>query len=137
MARKKKKNIKKKIPEQRPSESSYWKITAVLASIFAIGLFVKVAFFQDGYPVTPATPVNSYQPPPLQSASLENQVRRVASNFKCACGGCGELPLVECSCDMPRGAVEEKNYIRNKLREGLTVDQVIQMVRDVYGHMII
>ena len=134
MAQKKKSNISKKTPEQRPSESSYWKITAVLATIFAIGLFVKVAFFQGSYPVTP---VNSYQSLPPQNASLESQVRRVASNFKCACGGCGELPLVECTCDMPRGAVEEKNYIRNKLREGLTVDQVVQMVRDVYGHMII
>ena len=137
MARKKKRNTKKKVPEQVASQSSYWKITAILASIFAIGLFVKVAFFQSSYPVTPAAPANSYQSPPPQNASLESQVRRVASNFKCACGGCGELPLAECTCDMPRGAVEEKNYIRNKLREGLTVDQVVQMVRDVYGHMIL
>ena len=137
MARKKKRNTKKKIPEQRPSQSSYWKITAILASIFAVGLFVKVAFFQSSYPVTPVTAENSYQsPPPPQNASLESQVRRVASNFKCACGGCGELPLVECTCDMPRGAVEEKNYIRNKLREGLTVDQVVQLVKDKYGYMI-
>jgi len=134
MARKKKRNTRMKVAEQRRSESSYWKITAVLASIFAIGLFVKVAFFQGSYPVTSA---NSYQASAPQNASLESQVRRVAANFKCACGGCGELPLVECTCDMPRGAVEEKNYIRNKLREGLTVDQVVQMVRDVYGHMII
>ena len=56
MARKKKRNTKKKIPEQVASQSSYWKITAVLASIFAIGLFVKVAFFQSSYPVTPAAP---------------------------------------------------------------------------------
>jgi hypothetical protein len=34
----------------------------------------------------------------------------VAANFKCACGQCGELFLIDCTCDMARGAVEEKNW---------------------------
>ncbi len=49
-------------------------------------------------------------------------------------GGCGELPLDECTCDMPRGAVEEKNFIRTKLGEGLTTDAVIKLVNERYGH---
>ena len=130
---KKKRNSNKAALKSRQPETSYWKITAVLASVFAIGLFIKVAFFQKSYLPYPA---GSYQASPKIDASFDNRVRQVAVNFKCACGGCGELPLAECTCDMPRGAKEEKNYIRNKLREGLSVDQVVQLVRDKYGHLI-
>jgi len=38
---------------------------------------------------------------------------------------------------MARGAVEEKNFIRNKLRQGMTVDQVINLMDQEYGHKII
>jgi hypothetical protein len=34
---------------------------------------------------------------------------------------------------MPRGAKEEKQFIRNKLREGFTVEQVIQLSDQKYG----
>jgi hypothetical protein len=34
---------------------------------------------------------------------------------------------------MPRGALEEKKFIREKLKEGFTVDQVIQRVEGKYG----
>jgi hypothetical protein len=34
---------------------------------------------------------------------------------------------------MPRGALEEKAFIREKLREGFTIDQVIQLVEGKYG----
>jgi hypothetical protein len=66
----------------------------------------------------------------------EAQVIAVAKNFKCACGGCGELPLETCTCDMPKGAVEEKAFIREKLAEGLTVEQVIELLDKKYGHRV-
>ena len=78
-----------------------------------------------------------FQSASVDNASLEGQVRLVAANFKCACGQCGELFLIDCTCDMPRGAVEEKNYIRNKLRQGMTIDQVINLTDQKYGHKII
>jgi len=34
---------------------------------------------------------------------------------------------------MPKGAVEEKKFIRTKLNEGLTVPQVIELVDKKYG----
>ncbi len=64
----------------------------------------------------------------------EASVIAVAENFLCACGGCGELPLETCACDMPKGSVEEKNFIRKNLAEGLTVEQVIELVDQKYGH---
>jgi cytochrome c-type biogenesis protein CcmH/NrfF len=72
----------------------------------------------------------------LATNSEEDQVRQVAVNFKCACGGCGELPLAECQCDMPKGAVEEKSFIRTKLAEGNTVPEVIELVDQEYGHRV-
>ena len=65
---------------------------------------------------------------------MKDQVRQVAANFRCACGGCGELPLDECQCDMPSGAVEEKNFIKTKLLDGYTVPQVVELVDEKYGH---
>jgi cytochrome c-type biogenesis protein CcmH/NrfF len=68
------------------------------------------------------------------SVSLEEKVLAVARQFRCACGGCGEKQLALCECDMPKGSVEEKNFIRYNLKSGLTVDQVIEMVDKKYGH---
>lgn len=66
-------------------------------------------------------------------ASLNSRILEVASNFRCACEGCNELPLDECSCEIPRGAKEEKDFIRAQLENGLSVDQVIAMVEAEYG----
>jgi cytochrome c-type biogenesis protein CcmH/NrfF len=105
-------------------------IVAIFALIFSVGLAVKMAF----YPSPDIPEVEQMDKVPLSADDpMESQVQLVASHFKCACGGCGELPLAECNCDMPRGALEEKAFIREKLREGFTIDQVIQLVEGKYG----
>jgi hypothetical protein len=119
--------------------SATWKIIAVISIVFSAGLFAKTLFFTNEapkYPPQTASQSSSsrYVTSPLQlDEGIEKKVQLVASNFRCACGGCGELPLAECQCDMPRGAVEEKGFIRNKLKGGYTVDQVIAMVDKTYG----
>ncbi len=116
--------------ESRGKEPSYWMIVAIIAVIFSLGLAVKMAF----YPNPDIPEVGQMEKVPLSADDpMERQVQLVASNFKCACGGCGELPLIECTCDMPRGALEEKAFIRQKLREGFTIDQVIERVEREYG----
>jgi cytochrome c-type biogenesis protein CcmH/NrfF len=95
-------------------------------------------FFSAGVVVTMVySPVSTVQQAAGKDPNLESQVKLVAANFKCACGQCGELFLIDCTCDMPRGAVEEKSYIRNQLRQGMTVDQVIDRMDKKYGHRII
>ena len=111
-------------------EPSYWMIVAFIALIFSVGLALKMTLYPS--PDVPQGEQMS-RAPVLANDSTERQAQLVASNFRCACGGCGELPLIECTCDMPRGAVEEKAFIRKKLREGFTVDQVIQLVEGKYG----
>jgi len=109
-------------------------IVAAIFFFFSAGLVVKIVY-------SPMSGANSgspiYQSASSNNANLESQVRLVAANFRCACGQCGELFLIDCTCDMPQGAVEEKNFIRNKLRQGMTVDQVINIMDKEYGHKII
>jgi hypothetical protein len=133
MKEKKRKNVPAKKPVSRGKEPSYWMIVAIIALVFVIGLTVKIMF----YPSEGVQPqAQNYQTPPPGNESLERQVQLVAAEFKCACGGCGELPLIECTCDMPRGALEEKEFIRKKLGGGLTVEQVIPLVDKKYGYKI-
>jgi hypothetical protein len=109
-------------------------IAAVIFFFFSVGLVVKMAF--SPVPVSGIGSEN-YQSYSNGNAALESQVRLVATNFRCACGGCGELFLIDCTCDMPRGAIEEKDFIRNQLQQSLTVEQVVILVEKEYGHKII
>ena len=108
-------------------------IVAAILFFFAAGFVVKMVFV----PVA-GTSIRSenYQSNSNSGPALESRVKLVAANFRCACGKCGELFLVDCTCDMPRGAKEEKDFIRDKLQRGLTVDQVIHLVDKEYGHKI-
>ena len=149
----KKKKSRRPQSRQQPvqtKESNFWKITAIVTIVLLAGVSAKTMFTggQKTNTITPYQTTSSQpitiqpapgQTPALQAAtsaapgSIEDQVHQVAVNFKCACGGCGELPLAECQCDMPKGAVEEKNFIRDKLMEGYTVPQVIELVDKKYG----
>ena len=114
-------------------QPSYWMIVAAIFFFFSAGLVVKMVFA----PISGSRPgAVAYLNSSSDNTSIESQVKLVAANFRCACGGCGELFLVDCTCEMPRGAKEEKDFIRNKLRQGLTVDQVVKLVDDEYGHKI-
>ncbi len=115
---------------------SHKTIAFVIGMIFLLGIFVKLGinfFKEEKFP-------KSLLSSPSASSSLvkvdEAQVIAVAKNFKCACGGCGELPLATCNCDMPRGSVEEKRFIREKLAEGHSVEQVIELLDKKYGHRV-
>jgi len=109
-----------------------WKIASIAAIIISAGLIAKLVFFHNQQQTKM---VDRYVAPSAVSDGFDTRVELVASRFRCACGGCGELPLDECTCDMPRGAVEEKAFIRNQLQKGLTIDQVVRLVDKKYGHM--
>ena len=141
MAKKKKAAQLGKEQTAQQKESSFWMITAIVAVILLVGVTVRtfVTSSRSTLPITAVQPA-TVQPIAIQPATsavsnaMEEQVRQVAVNFKCACGGCGELPLAECQCDMPGGAVEEKGFIRTKLIEGYSVPQVVELLEGKYGH---
>jgi cytochrome c-type biogenesis protein CcmH/NrfF len=150
MAKKKKRRpqqIKHQPVQQKTT--NIWMITTIVAVVLLIGVSAKTMFSHrensraitpiqsaPGQPITiqPKTVVPTATTLPTNSA--EDQVLQVAVNFKCACGGCGELPLAECQCEMPKGALEEKNFIRTKLAEGRTVPEVIELLDQEYGHRV-
>jgi len=120
-------------PPPHKSGRSFWKITAILAVLLCSALIVKMLI----------APRPGQQAAVSQTASLtpsavleETKVQLVASEFECACGHCGKTALMDCSCDRPHGALEEKGFIRMKLREGHSVEQVIQLLEQKYGHRI-
>ena len=141
MAKQKKERRQRSGQTVQKKELNFWMITTFVAVLLLIGVTSK-ALFTSSESTTPITTIQpttaqavAIQPATsLASNSLEDQVRQVAVNFKCACGGCGELPLAECQCDMPKGAVEEKSFIRTKLTEGNSVPQVIELVDEKYGY---
>jgi hypothetical protein len=139
MAQKRRQQINKTASGNRKPEPSYWKIVAIIAIVFSLGLGIKLVFFPPPAPditqaqISNSSPGSNYQPASRTGDSISSQVKLVAANFRCACGGCGELFLVDCTCDMPKGAKEEKTFIREQLQKGLSVDQVIQLVDQKYG----
>ncbi len=122
---------------KRPSTGpSYRTIALVIGMIFLAGITVKL-----GITFSKRESPRKFNLAPIQaSASAVNvdeaQVIAVAKNFKCACEKCGELPLATCQCELPRGSVEEKRFIRQKLAEGFTVEQVIDLLNQEYGHRV-
>ncbi len=121
--------------KKQSSGPSYKTIVLFIGIIFLLGTFVKlgITFFKE----ESRSRLSSSPVPISRSVKVdEAQVMAVAKNFKCACGGCGELPLATCNCDMQKGSVEEKNFIREKLAEGFSVEQVIELLDKKYGHRV-
>lgn len=120
--------------KQQSVAPSYRTIALVVGMIFLAGISVKlgITLSKGGSP----SKLNSALSQASTSALSvdESQVIEVAKNFKCACGGCGELPLATCQCEMTKGSVEEKRFIREKLADGYTVEQVIELLDKKYGH---
>lgn len=133
MERKKKRKAYKPKLNNKKQEPSYLIISAAITIILLASFIVKLVFFPANIPVSSTEILNTSS---QIEGSVYEQIKRIASNFSCACGGCGELPLVECTCDMPRGAQEEKAFIRNKLMEGFATDNIIKLVEKKYGHKI-
>jgi hypothetical protein len=118
---------------RKSGEARYWKVAAILAVLFCIGLIIRIAMA----PAPPQTKgVTEEASTALYGDLAQTKAQLVASEFECACGQCGNTALVECSCDRPNGALEEKNFIRQKLKERLSVEDVIQLVDRKYGHRI-
>jgi cytochrome c-type biogenesis protein CcmH/NrfF len=133
MSKKRFRTGKRNPSHKKTGQASFWKITAILAVLFCIALIAKIIMTP-----TPAQhPAISQTTPLTPSTGLEEtNVQLVASEFECACGHCGKTALMNCSCDRPHGALEEKGFIRMKLREGHSVEQVIQLLEQEYGHRI-
>lgn len=132
MAKKKGKQRAGNQHTQQGTKSFGWILVTSVTVLVSVGLMAHLVFFQNPKPGQVASKTITTG----ADTAYDSRIQLVAYKFKCACGGCGELPLIECECDMPRGAKETKAFIRKQLEKGLTVDQVVEAVNKEYGHMI-
>ncbi len=128
--------ISKENSKRQSVEPSYKAIALMIGMIFLAGFAVKLAItFSKGGGLSKLNSAPVFTSTPMVKVD-EAQVIAVAKNFKCACGGCGELPLATCQCEMPKGSVEEKRFIREKLAEGFTIEEVIEQLDKKYAHRV-
>lgn len=131
MAKKRRSPSNNKKTNTNHPKKNLWNIITIAAVVISLGLIANLTFFGSGKFANRTSIGASVA---MEAGGYDERVRLVASRFNCACGGCGELPLDECTCNMPRGAEEEKNFIQKELEKGRTIDEVIQALADAYGH---
>lgn len=94
-----------------------------------IGIILGYSIFKFTSTSQPNSVSSSFQKTlPVQSAAVLD----IAREFMCPCGSCNDS-LDDCTCDMPRGAVEVKSFIAQKLQENHKRAHIIEMVQEKYG----
>jgi fructose-specific phosphotransferase system IIC component len=58
---------------------------------------------------------------------------KLAKEFACSCGTCGEKNLVSCTCDT---AIGTKKFIESNLQKGIPKWEVVELVKNIYGHYV-
>ena len=78
---------------------------------------------------TPTLPLTSG---PLMTATTaaDPAVTRIAAQFVCSCGTCGEKRLDVCSCET---AQRERAFIQNQLRDGRSEAEAADALNQKYG----
>lgn len=121
---KKKKN--REVIAQRPR----YLTPLIIAGIAGAVLLFALALKREYEPVSAAS--SAFVENRSLDPKIEIRVKEIASKFACSCGTCNELPLDTCSCAK---AVEERQYIRDRIQSGETNDQIVQAINSTYGWM--
>jgi hypothetical protein len=103
--------------------------------VLPVTLVAAAAVVLAGYFIfLPARPVKERRPGPEQALLWSADVQQIASNFNCPCGECGVTRLDQCDCDVPRGSMEARRYIRKLLDENLPKEEIIRKFDERYGN---
>jgi hypothetical protein len=124
VARNRKKQKKEKV-KRTPKPSSFTRKYGLFTVVLILLLAVISWMNQDNTRDKSKSLVNFIEDPVLAV-----QVLDIASKFRCACGTCGGTPLEKCSCEF---AVAERQFIKEKIKAGLSTNQVIKAVKTNYG----
>ncbi|NOX36771.1 MAG: zinc-ribbon domain-containing protein [Calditrichaeota bacterium] len=100
---------------------------AAIVGLFFVAILLVKQSDQTNYSRNASSPVVN---PTVADPATEALVVAVAEKFICACGGCPQLDLVDCDCD---AATRQKNYIREQLQQGRSMEEVIAMVKTTFG----
>ncbi len=55
----------------------------------------------------------------------------IAKQFVCSCGSCGKQSLIACTCPT---AIETKQFIETSINNGLSADDITDILNMTYGH---
>lgn len=79
--------------------------------------------------------INSYytQEPIINSETkvFSIETLSVAKHFACSCGSCGEKELIACMCPT---AIETKQFIETSINNGISIEDVTDIVKVSIGH---
>ena len=119
------KSQKERTPSSKISKRS---LNPLIIGSLIVGIFIIYLFIDNNKQNTSS--IQSTVEKKTKNIELENNVYEVASKFVCACTSCAEEPLESCSCQT---AQEERQFIRQALQQGQSVDEVITAVNMNYG----
>ncbi len=69
----------------------------------------------------------------VAQTTFSNNTLKLAKEFACSCGTCGEENLAVCVCGT---AIGTKKFIEGNLRNGIPEREVVELVKDIYGHYV-
>lgn len=67
----------------------------------------------------------------VAQTTFSNNTLKLAKEFACSCGTCGEENLAVCVCET---AIGTKNFIEGNLNNGMPKGEVVELVKKYYGH---
>lgn len=103
-----------------------YQILAMVYGAVTVAVII-VLFIQDSKQANPIR-----QADPSVDRAFDMQVYDVASKFLCSCGSCNDNELASCTCPT---AIEEKTFIDDHLKRGVSKGEVIRHVNNRYGHI--
>ncbi|MFQ6070298.1 MAG: cytochrome c-type biogenesis protein CcmH [Candidatus Aminicenantales bacterium] len=116
-----------------------------LTIFLAACMFLLIGFlvgyltgFKYGIKVTKESRIPSPPQPfftQVPSLDLNSETMKIVKELNCVCGCKREL--LPCTCDEPRGSVEIKQFIQERIKEGLSKSQVIKLVVEKYGSAVL
>jgi len=124
----KRRRVRKNVENQ---PNTFWKayrypILALVYGAITVAVIIML-FIQDSKQVNPIR-----QAGPAVDRAFDMQVYDVASKFLCSCGSCNDNELASCTCPT---AIEEKTFIDDHLKRGVSKAEVIRHVNNHYGHI--
>ncbi|MFN3135536.1 MAG: zinc-ribbon domain-containing protein [Candidatus Kryptonium sp.] len=107
-------------------------VKIIFTSVISFVVLVLLFYFYTNYETKKQRVSSSKVTSINVTSEIEAKVYEVASKFTCGCGQCGNLPLETCDCTY---AIQQKNFIKERLLKGETVDDVIIVVNQTYGNI--
>lgn len=124
----KQRRVRRNLKDQPVSfwSGNRYRILAMAYGTVTVAVLV-VVFIQNSKETHPAQ-----QAIPVADRAFDMQVYDVASKFLCSCGSCQDNELASCTCPT---AIEEKAFIDDHLKRGVSKSEVIRHVNNQYGHI--